>query len=164
MGEKKVRAIGVSNFLPEHIRELLEDGASIKPMLNQIEIHLLCQGRDIVSYCQAEGIALQSYSTLGGGPQQGKIRREDGTSILLGHPVIKTVAAEVGQCPALVCLRWAVQAGMAVIPKSSSSEHIASNARVFDFKLSAEQMARLAQLDRDHHFAWNPKETLTAAT
>merc|ERR1711879_908962 len=106
-------------------------------MLNQVEIHVLCQGKEIVDYCRKEGIAVQSYSTLGGGPKQGKIRLEDGTARLLGHPVVREVALDIGRSPALVCLRWAVQQGMAVIPKSSSPEHIASNAEVFDFELSA---------------------------
>lgn len=160
--EKEVGAIGVSNFLPEHIKGLLEGGARIKPMVNQVEIHLLCQGRDVVEYCRKEGIAVQSYSTLGGGPKQGKIRLEDGTARLLGHPVVQAVAAEVCQSPAAVCLRWAIQQGMAVIPKSSSPEHIAKNAVALEFELSEEHMARLARLDEDHHFAWNPRDTLTS--
>jgi len=158
--EKKVRAIGVSNFLPEHIKGLLEDGAKIKPMLNQIEIHLLCQNKDVVDYCRKESIVVQSYSTLGGGPRQGKIRPEDGTATLLGHPVIKAVAAEVGQSPAVVCLRWAVQQGIAVIPKSSSPEHIAQNAAVLNIMLTEKQMQALTRIDEDHHFAWDPRETL----
>merc|ERR1712146_416207 len=100
------------------------DGATLKPMVNQFELHVLCQGKKIVDYCRKEGIAVQSYSTLGGGPKQGRIRPEDGTAALLAHPVVKAVASEIGQSPALVCLRWAVQHGFAVLPRSNSPEHI----------------------------------------
>jgi len=160
----QVRVIGVSNFLPEHMRELIEDGARLKPMVNQFELHLLCQSKCIVDYCRSEGIAVQSYSTLGGGPEQAKIRPENGTAKLLGHPVVSDLATATNRSPALVCLRWAVQQGIAVIPKSSSPAHIASNAAVFDFALSAEQMERLTLLDEDHHFAWDPRETLPSAS
>lgn len=155
--EGAVRAIGVSNFLPEHIRELMEDGAQMKPMINQFELHPLCQSRGIVEYCRDEGIAVQSYSTLGGGPRQGKIRLEDGTAILLGHPTVRMIADEIHLSPALVCLRWAMQQGFSTLHRSKCPSHIAENAAVLDFQLSEQQMAQLMALDDDHHFAWDPR-------
>jgi len=154
--EGLVRAIGVSNFLPAHIDGLMADGAEIKPMVNQFELHPLCQGHGIVDYCRRSSIAVQSYSTLGGGPAQGHIRLENGTGILLGHPVVAAVAGEAGTSCACVCLRWAIQQSFAVIPKSSSAGHIRDNAGAFGFELTEDQMARLQGLDQDHHFAWDP--------
>lgn len=159
--EGTVKVIGVSNFLPEHIDELKQDGMKVKPMVNQFELHLLCQNKDVVKYCHKEGIAVQSYSTLGGGPAQGTIRLEHGTAILLSHPVLQQIAKEVARSTALVCLRWAVQQGFAVIPKSTKTEHILDNTNVFNFELSDGQMARLAEIDQDHHFAWDPRQTLS---
>jgi len=153
----RVRAIGVSNFLPEHIEALMKDGAKVRPMINQFELHPLCQGRGIVEYCHKNDIAVQSYSTLGGGPAKGKIRLEDGTSILLGHPSVVSISKEIGKSCACVCLRWAIQQNFGVIPKSRSLEHIQSNAEIFDFELTEDQMHRLQSLDEDHHFAWDPK-------
>lgn len=155
--EGLVQVIGVSNFLPGHIDELLADGATIMPMINQFELHLLCQNNTIVDYCRHKSIAVQSYSTLGGGPANGKTRLEHGTQILLGNAVVADIAKEVGTSCACVCLRWAIQMGFAVIPKSSSVEHVQDNAKVFDVKLTEDQMFRLSNLDQDHHFAWDPR-------
>lgn len=152
-----VRAIGVSNFLPIHMEQLMQDGARHRPMVNQFELHPLCQSRDIVSYCASNAIAVQSYSTLGGGPVNGSIRKENGTSILLGHPTVKSIASELSRSAAAVCLRWAVQQGFGVIPKSRSMEHIVNNAEVWSFNLSHDQLERLNSLDQDHHFAWDPR-------
>jgi len=155
--EGRVRAIGVSNFLPEHIEGLMKDGAKIKPMLNQFELHPLCQSHSIVKYCQQNGIAIQSYSTLGGGPAKGSIRLENGTGILLGHPVVASISQETCRSCACVCLRWAIQQSFGVIPKSRSLEHVQNNAEAFDFELTDDQMRRLQSLDQDHHFAWDPR-------
>jgi len=152
-----VRAIGVSNFLPEHLEALMRDGAKVRPMVNQFELHPLCQGRGIVEYCRRNSIAVQSYSTLGGGPAQGRIRLENGTGILLGDPVVASIAEETGKSRACVCLRWAIQQDFGVIPKSKSAQHIEKNAGVFDFELSDEQMGRLRGMDQEHHFAWDPR-------
>lgn len=157
----KVRVIGVSNFLPEHIDALHADGAKIKPMTNQFELHPLCQGRSIVDYCTRNGIIIQSYSTLGGGPAQGKIRLENGTGILLSHPVVVAVAKEAGRSCACVCLRWAIQQKFGVIPKSRSPHHIENNAEVFEFELTEEQMLRLQGVEQNRHFAWDPSSLNT---
>lgn len=154
--EGQVRAIGVSNFLPEHIDALLADGAKIKPMINQFELHPLCQGRNIVDYCMKNSIAIQSYSTLGGGPAQGKIRLENGTGILLNHPVVAAIAKETCRSCACVCLRWAVQQNFGVIPKSRSHEHIQNNAEMFEFELTEKQMLQLRGIEQNQHFAWDP--------
>lgn len=155
-----VRAIGVSNFLPVHFEQLMEDGARHRPMVNQFELHPMCCNREVVEYCNANQIAVQSYCTIGGGPAKGSIRKEHGTSILLGHPVVQSIAAEVQRTAAVVCLRWAVQQGFAIIPKSRASLHIANNSEVWAFTLSPKQVERLNALEEDHHFAWDPRTTL----
>jgi methylglyoxal/glyoxal reductase len=142
--EGLARSIGVSNFLVRHLDELLAN-ASIPPAVNQIELSpfLYRTREDILRRCAEEGIAVEAYSPLTKGR-----RLHDAT--------VGAVAAEVGRTPAQVLIRWSLQKGFVVLPRSSSSARIADNAAVFDFSLGDGQMARLDALDEGLTTGWDP--------
>jgi methylglyoxal/glyoxal reductase len=143
-GQARCRAIGVSNFVERHLKELL-GVAKIVPAVNQIELHPFLQQREAVACCRAHGIAVEAYSPLTKG------RRLD-------HPTLKTIAHELGRSPAQVLIRWSLQHGFVVLPKSAKHERVLENAAVFDFELAAPQMARLDALDESLHTAWDPTD------
>lgn len=132
------RAIGVSNFTSAHLTRLLEE-TDVVPAVNQIEISPPIVRLDQRAFGQAHGIVTQSWSPLGG---------NSGASSLLAEPVIGAVAERLGRTSAQVVLRWHVQQGLVVIPKSSDPTRLAQNLDVFSFELSADDMASLATLDQ----------------
>lgn len=139
---KRVRAIGVSNFKPHHLAELLI-GAKTVPAVNQIELHPLFQQKETRPYCVAHGIAVESYSPL----MEGKV---------LGHPVIANLAQRYEKTPAQVILRWHVQSGFIVIPKSAKPERIRENIALFDFELSEADMRMIQDLDQEQRVGVDP--------
>ncbi len=126
------RAIGVSNFGRERLRRLTAGGS--KPAVNQVQLSPLHYRRALLDYCAEEGIVVEAYSPL-----------ERGQA--LANPTIAAVAERVGRTPAQVMLRWAIQRGAVVIPKSSNRERIRSNAEIFDFELDPDAMRDLDRLD-----------------
>jgi diketogulonate reductase-like aldo/keto reductase len=142
--EGLARSIGVSNFLVRHLDELLAH-ASVPPSVNQIELSpFLSRSRaDTLRRCEEAGIAVEAYSPLTRG------RR-------LRDPTIGRIAAEVGRTPAQVLIRWSLQQGFIVIPRSSSSARIAENADVFGFALDDAQVAVLDELDEGLTTGWDP--------
>jgi methylglyoxal/glyoxal reductase len=143
LGEGRCRAIGVSNFMVDHLEELLSH-AKVPPSVNQIELHPWCQQRDVVAFCNARDIAVVAYSPLTKGAK-------------LGDPSLATIAREVRRTPAQILLRWSLQKGFVTIPKSAKKERIIENAAIFDFSLGAEPMARLDRLNQEHHVTWDPR-------
>ena len=141
----RVKAIGVSNFHPEHLDILLKE-ATIIPMVNQIELHPYLQQHEIADYNQAHGILTESWSPIGGG----------GGS-LLSDPTFKTIGDAYGKSPAQVVIRWHVQHGYIVIPKSSNPLRITENANVFDFELSDKDMAKIDKLNKDERVGPDPR-------
>jgi len=131
--EGLVRSIGVSNFLPEHIDRLIE-ATGIIPAVNQLELHPYYQQRDVREYHQRMGIQIESYSPLGHGE-------------VLDDPVMREIADKHSVSPAQVILRWHLQEGLVVIPKSATPERIRANLDVFGFELSEADMERIAGLD-----------------
>lgn len=131
--EGRAKSIGVSNFYPEHIEKIVAE-TGVVPVINQIELHPDFQQRGTRAFHEKHKIATQSWSPLG----QGK---------LLGHPVIAEIAQKLGRTPAQVIIRWHIENGLVVIPKSVTPSRIAENFKVFDFKLSAEDLDRLNGLD-----------------
>ena len=131
--EGRVRSIGVSNFEPEHLDCLVQE-TGVKPVLNQIELHPRFQQHALRDYHAAHGIATQAWSPLG----QGK---------LLADPSIVAIAKKHGKTPAQVIVRWHIEMGHVVIPKSVNAGRIAENADVFGFSLDADDMAAVARLD-----------------
>ena len=128
----RVRAIGVSNFLPKHIEPLLE--TEVAPMVDQLQYHPGMMQTPVVDWCREHGIAVEGWSPLGMGR-------------LLEDPVLAGIAEKHGKTPAQVCIRWCLQTGVVPLPKSQTPERIVSNAQVFDFELDAEDMARIAAMD-----------------
>jgi 2,5-diketo-D-gluconate reductase A len=131
------RAIGVSNFKPAHLDRLIAE-TSVVPAVNQIQISPAITRLEQRAYDDAHGIVTQSWSPLGGG---------SGVRSLLSEPVIVEVADRLGRTPAQVVLRWHVQQGLVVIPKSSDPARLAQNLNLFSFELSPDDMASLATLD-----------------
>ena len=142
--EGLARTIGVSNFLVRHLDELLAV-ASTPPAVNQIELSpfLYRSREDTVHRCAEEGIALEAYSPLTKG------RRLDDS-------VVSAIAHEAGRTPAQVLIRWSLQKGFVVLPRSSNPSRIAENAAVFDFRLDDGQTKRLDALDEGLTTGWDP--------
>jgi diketogulonate reductase-like aldo/keto reductase len=128
------RSIGVSNFGRRRLRRLV-GRAERRPAVDQVQLSPFHWRRAIVDSCHEQGIVPVAYSPLERGKE-------------LAHPAVAAVAERLGRTPAQVMLRWGVQHGAVVIPKSSRREHIVSNSRIFDFELDAEAMATLDRLDR----------------
>jgi methylglyoxal/glyoxal reductase len=137
----RAKAIGVSNFMPEHLEDLMES-ANIKPMLNQIEFHPYLQQKPTVDLCHEAGILVEAWSPL----MQGSM--ED--------PVLSALAQKYGKSNAQIILRWDIQKEVITIPKSTNQGRIQENFNVFDFELSAEDMVAIDALERNHRFGPNP--------
>jgi diketogulonate reductase-like aldo/keto reductase len=140
--EKRVRAIGVSNYTVRHLTELLGESPAI-PALNQVEFHPFLFQQELLLFCRAKGIQLEAYAPLV------KAQRMD-------HPVLQRVARAHGKTPAQVLVRWCIEHGVAVIPKSVHRERIEENAQVFDFALSPDEVAALDALDAGYRTSWDP--------
>jgi 2,5-diketo-D-gluconate reductase A len=128
------RSVGVSNFSVSDLEQVTAAG-SIVPAVNQIEFSALEYRRGLLSACQRHGIMAEAYSPLGTGRH-------------LRDKRVTAIAAQAGRTPAQVLLRWCLQHGVPVIPKSTHRERIAENAQIFDFTLSEQDMAALDALDR----------------
>ncbi|ORX40314.1 NADP-dependent oxidoreductase domain-containing protein [Kockovaella imperatae] len=139
--EGKIKSIGVSNYGLRHLKEM-QEYAKIPPAVNQIELHPWCQQKDIVSYCQERGIALEAYSPLVQGTRS-------------SDPYLTAIAEECGKSWAQVLIRWSLQRGFIPLPKSDTRSRIIDNTDVFDFELNATQMSQLDSLDRDEHVCIN---------
>jgi diketogulonate reductase-like aldo/keto reductase len=141
--QKRVRAIGVSNFLVSHLEELA-GSARVLPLVNQIEVSPFLQQRDVREWCAKHGIVVEAYSPLTKGAR-------------LGHPVVLDIAAQLGRSAAQVLLRWGLQRDLVVLPKSTHPERIRENGAVFDFQLDDEQLARLDALEEGLATGWDPR-------
>lgn len=142
LGDGKVRAIGVSNFMVDHLTGLLEK-ATVVPSVNQIEVHPYFAQREVQEFGARHGILSQAWSPIGGIT----FYRDGEHTSTLQDPVIGEIATAHGKSPAQVMLRWHVQEGRSVIPKSTKPARIAENFDVFDFELTAEQLAAVDALD-----------------
>lgn len=152
----KIRAIGISNFDPDRFIDLIEFN-EIKPAVNQIETHLFCQRKNEREWLKKYGIAHQAYAPLG----QGRANE------MFELDAVKECAASHKKTPAQILLRFLLQSGIAVIPKSSHVERIKENIDVFDFELTANEMNALATLDKINPMignAENPEKTEFAMT
>jgi diketogulonate reductase-like aldo/keto reductase len=137
--------IGVSNFEIEHLQRI--QAIATKPIaVNQFETQPYYQRTPLVNYCQEHGIVVTAHTSLG---SPGNVMKSHHASApLMQDPVVAQIAADVGRAPANVLLRWAVQRGTIVLPKSVTAARIASNADIFSFELSAAQMAAINALDK----------------
>jgi 2,5-diketo-D-gluconate reductase A len=138
----RTRAIGVSNFQPEHLRRLLVE-SDVVPAVNQIELHPQLQQRELREFHAQHGIVTESWSPLARGA-------------LLDHPVLAAVARKHGRTPAQVILRWQVQLGNVVIPRSVTPARIRENMAIFDFALDDDDLATVASLDSGRRIGPHP--------
>ena len=141
LADGKVRAIGVSNFMPEHLDRLLKV-ASVVPAVNQIEFHPYFQQSALQRLNARQGITTQAWSPIGGVTSY-----FGGKKSTFDDPILGEIADEHGKSVAQVMLRWHLQQGRPAIPKSTKPARIVENFDVFDFELSSEQIARIDALD-----------------
>ena len=142
LADGRVRAIGVSNFMVEHLTRLL-DRATVVPAVNQIECHPYFQQREVQDFAAEHGILTQAWSPIGGIT----FYRDGSHGSTLEDPVVGGIAKAHGKTPAQVMLGWGRQQGRSVIPKSTKPSRIEENIDVFDFELSPEEMAAIDGLD-----------------
>jgi diketogulonate reductase-like aldo/keto reductase len=138
----KARAIGVSNFLPEHLDQLAET-ATVMPSINQIEFHPHLQSPDLVAYCAGRGIVVEAWSPL----KHGRI---------VDDPELAAIAGAHGMTVAQVVLRWMLQRGIVTLPKSITPSRIAENKDLYDFELSDAEMALIDAMDRNDRVGPDP--------
>ncbi|MET3288323.1 aldo/keto reductase [Brevibacillus fluminis] len=138
----RVKAIGVSNFQIHHLEDLMKD-AEIKPMINQVEYHPRLTQKEVQAFCREHGIQMEAWSPL----MQGQ---------LLENETLQEIARTYQKSVAQVILRWDLQNGVVTIPKSTKEHRIAENANVFDFELTADDMARIDALNQNHRVGPDP--------
>lgn len=142
--DKKIRAIGISNFNQHHIEDVLAV-CKVAPMVNQIELHPLNNQKELRDYCATKAIAITAWSPLG----QGK---------LLADPTLVSIGQAHKKTAAQVILRWNIQHGIITIPKSIHKERIEENAQIFDFELSADEMKKIDAMNTNSRYGPNPDD------
>ncbi|MDA1830152.1 aldo/keto reductase [Bacillus cereus group sp. BY142LC] len=140
--EKRVRAIGVSNFQIYHLQDVIKD-AEIKPMINQVEYHPRLTQKELQAFCKEQGIQMEAWSPL----MQGQ---------LLDNETLQEIAEKHGKTTAQVILRWDLQNGVITIPKSTKEHRIIANADVFNFELTKEDMEKIDALNENHRVGPDP--------
>ncbi|PRI10831.1 aldo/keto reductase [Leucobacter massiliensis] len=138
-------AVGVSNFEIEHLRQLIDE-TGVVPAVDQVELHPLHQRRELSAFCAEQGIAVEAWGPLA----QGKTN-------LLELPAVVAAAEAHGKSPAQAVLRWHVQQGRIVFPKTSRRERLLENASIFDFELSGDEMAAIDALEAGTNFGPDPR-------
>lgn len=146
--EGKVRAIGLSNFTPEQIREIL-DICEVKPAVLQTEVHPYSQEKELKEFLAKEGIVIQAWYPLGHGDRN-----------LQEEPLFTELAQKYGKSSSQIILHWHIQAGNIVIPGSKNPDHIRANLDLFDFALTDEEMAQIAAMDRQKRYYTSTPELL----
>lgn len=130
------RAIGVSNFKQHHIEELFVAGATVMPQVNQVECHPQNSEEELLNFCRQRNIVVEAYSPLGGEGQT-----------IMSDPRITSLAQYLKVTPAQVILRWNIQRGVVVIPKSIHAERIIENSKLFNFELSQDDMDTISSIN-----------------
>lgn len=133
----KVRSIGVSNFLVHHVNALFQS-ARIEPVINQVETHVHLQNHRLQALMAECGVVLEAYAPL----------KSDHVTEIIEDETLKTIGAAHGKTPAQVCIRWFIQRGVVVLPKSVTPSRIEENFNVFDFELTDEDMAQIRKLNQ----------------
>lgn len=140
----RAKAIGVSNFTIAHLDELIKS-SKVVPAVNQVEFHPFLFQKDLMDFCNKHGIALEAYSPLAHGER-------------MDQPVISALAAKYKKTNAQVMLRWSVQRGNIVIPKTTHKERMTENLDIFDFEINDKDMKSLDGLNENYRTCWNPEE------
>ncbi|MBT2690706.1 aldo/keto reductase [Bacillus sp. ISL-47] len=138
----KVKAIGVSNFQIHHLKYLMENSAE-KPVVNQVELHPRLSQEELRAFCDEHDIKVEAWSPIARGR-------------VLDDPVIKEIAVKHGKSTAQVILRWHLQNGIIIIPKSVHEERLKENTDLFDFELSLDEMNRMNQLNINERYGPDP--------
>lgn len=138
----QTRAIGVSNYTIKHLEEM-KQYARVMPHVNQVELHVFLQQPELLDYCRENGIVVEAYSPLA------HAKAND-------DQVVADIAKAHGKTYAQIMLRWCVEQGLVVIPKSVTPSRIRENAEIFDFNLSADELEKLSHCDRDLRTCWSP--------
>lgn len=146
--EGKVRAIGLSNFNMEQIKEILSI-CEVKPTILQTEVHPYFQEKELKEYLASESMAIQAWYPLG-----------HGDKAMIEEPVFSKLAQKYGKSSAQIILRWHIQSGIIVIPGSKNPAHIKDNFALFDFALTEEEMAEIAALDKNTRYYTSTPEML----
>ena len=146
--EDKVKAIGLSNFTPAQIQEIL-DVCEVKPAVLQTEVHPYSQEKELKKFLAKEGIVIQAWYPLG-----------HGDKALQQEPLFTELGKKYGKSNAQIILRWHIQAGDIVIPGSKNPDHIKSNLDLFDFALTDEEMAKIAAMDQQKRYYHSTPEML----
>lgn len=146
----KVRAIGVCNYSIRHLKELLKT-CEIKPMVNQVEVHPWLIQKELQTFCRDEGIAVQAFASLGSSDSK---RAHE----FFALPAIKAPAIRCGTSPAAVLLRWSVQKGCHIIPKSSDPERIRKNAECLGISLTPQEMLDIDSLEKGVRLTWGGQD------
>ena len=146
--EGKVRAIGLSNFNMEQIKEILSI-CEVKPAILQTEVHPYFQEKELKKFLTSQGMAIQAWYPLG-----------HGDKALIEEPVFSKLAQKYGKSNAQIILRWHIQSGNIVIPGSKNPAHIKDNFALFDFALTEEEMSEIAALDKDTRYYTSTPEML----
>jgi len=158
LADGKVRAIGVSNFMPDHLERLLQD-CSVVPAVNQVEVHPYFRQPDVLTANAAHGILSQAWSPIGGIT----FYRDGSHGSTLQDPTIATIAESHDKTPAQVMLRWHLQQGRQAIPKSVNPSRIAENFDIFGFELTDDELVAIDGLDTGVRGGPEP-EAITRAT
>lgn len=145
-----VRHIGVSNFSEKKLKDLISK-ASLKPEVNQVELHPLLQQKDLLKYCKKEGVFLTGYSPLGSGDRSAQMKAEEEPN-LMEIPEIVAIAKKNMTSAAQVLIAWQTQRGTAVIPKSTTKENIINNFQAASIDLDKEDMKKIETLDKHFRF------------
>ena len=146
--EGKVRAIGLSNFTPEQVQEIL-DICEVKPAVLQTEVHPYAQEKELKAFLDKEGIVIQAWYPLG-----------HGDKALIQEPLFTEFGKKYGKSNAQIILRWHIQAGNIVIPGSKNPAHIKDNFNLFDFALTDDEMAKITALDKQKRYYTSTPEML----
>ena len=137
-----VKSIGVSNYTIRHLEEM-KSYANEMPAVNQVELHVFLQQPELIEYCQQHNIVVEAYSPLAHAKE-------------MDEPVIREIAAKHGKTYAQVMLRWLLQKGLVVLPKSVTPSRINENFEIFDFDLDHKDLEQVSHLDRDLRTCWSP--------
>jgi diketogulonate reductase-like aldo/keto reductase len=138
----RARAIGVSNYTIDHLEELLRQ-TSIKPAVNQVELHVFLQQPELVKYCEYNDIAVEAYSPLVHG-------------VGMDNPVLTKIAQKYNKTTAQIMIRWCLDKNLIPLPKSIRPDRIRQNFQVFDFSLDSDDLEQIKGLDKNLRTAWDP--------
>lgn len=140
--EGGAKSIGVSNYTIKHLEEM-KLYATEMPVVNQVELHVFLQQPELVDYCRTAGIAIEAYSPLAHGKR-------------MDDPVITDIATKHDKTYAQIMLRWGIENGLIILPKSTTPERVRENIALFDFELYLEDLQRITKLNRNMRTCWDP--------